>query len=99
MKTDNELIAEFMGFPYETSSMTFSEPRKLVTSKRKLEYHTSWDWLMPVVGKIGTLWEPYPSQFDKPCRDVCSLPMGSHIQQVYKKVVEFIKWYNPPTQG
>ena len=38
---DNKLIAEFMevdGF----------------LSLSQMEYHTSWDWLMPVIEKIGS---------------------------------------------
>jgi hypothetical protein len=53
MKTDNELIAEFMGLPRtgEPDSKSFVT-RKGNTHLNSLEYHTSWDWLMPVVEKI-----------------------------------------------
>ena len=42
---DNKLIAEFMGVDYVDID-TYLE------SNKELQYHTSWDWLMPVVEKI-----------------------------------------------
>jgi hypothetical protein len=61
MKTDNELIAEFMG--YERSREVWDEGEHAYTMKipqawnkwvtpSKMQYSTSWDWIMPVVGKI-----------------------------------------------
>jgi len=63
MKTDNELIAEFMGFT-TASPNTYDVPeecRRFVfggcytTYKDVLRFHDSWDWLMPVVEKIETI--------------------------------------------
>jgi hypothetical protein len=87
MKTDNELIAEFMGKPDHIMS-------------ELLKYHTSWDWLMPVIHKIFTV--PFDSvdglrEFtDKPNTifDALSFGLHSEIEEVHKAVVEFIKWYN-----
>jgi hypothetical protein len=55
-----------------------------------LQYHTSWDWLMPVA---------------KECLDKCLelenevwvrkiVSAVCYIDELYKTVVEFIKWYN-----
>jgi hypothetical protein len=56
----NKLIAEFMGFNGGFFGKTYrlllrDDKGKLITSKRPcdLKYHTSWDWLMPVVEKIS----------------------------------------------
>jgi hypothetical protein len=61
MKTDNEFIALFMGNKPITNNgylvgfhIVFGY-RNGETSIDNLQYHTSWDWLMPVVEKIGTM--------------------------------------------
>ena len=50
---NNKLIAEFMGMTYgdpnDNSVMTQGSE---VIPIESMEYHTSWDWLMPVVEKI-----------------------------------------------
>lgn len=65
MKTDNELIAEFMGLVRHGPNATYNLPQwyKPESDQRKkgifmgyehqLDYATSWDWLMPVVEKIA----------------------------------------------
>ena len=55
MNDNNILIAEFMGLERlsdATNSMYHHEGDFI---GRNLEYHTSWDWLMPVVQKIESL--------------------------------------------
>lgn len=63
-KTDNELIAEFMGMPTipdparnNELKWDFQGSNKLIfcISSHELKYRTSWDWLMPVVEKIESL--------------------------------------------
>ena len=72
-----------------------------------LEYHTSWDWLMPVVGKIyelrkgeakrlapimkGTTWV---TKYDGPVWDVERELRAVNIDKLWQSVVNFIKWYN-----
>lgn len=64
MKTDNELIADFMGIevsPY--THYAYGDVIAIVPKEGIIDYpqlniynpDTSWDWLMPVVEKIGTL--------------------------------------------
>jgi|TARA_R100000030_G_scaffold61298_3_gene46344 hypothetical protein len=72
---NNKLIAEFMGA--EPDKKTF-----FLKGKEVYFYHTSWDWLMPVVEKIYQL-------------DSNADFFGSiNIEATYKEVVEFIKEYN-----
>lgn len=112
----NKLIAEFIGI----SDFTLNEFDKfLVTDNNKvigyfsyedLKYHTSWDWLMPVVEKIeveqGCIIEIWLS-LGKGCRINRLQPKGSNpitipfsyesnstIEAVWHTVVQFIKWYN-----
>lgn len=114
-QSDNELIAEFMGWyiegepefksPYEiwcTPTGARMYPRTDPNGKRyteKFQYHESWDWLMPVVQKIGDLWSPDFNEMSIQAQHICDLPLNSHIQQVYKEVVDFIKWYNQQNHG
>jgi hypothetical protein len=59
-KSDNELIAEFMGWEHcnspsciENNNLCWSKDcHSGYVSKDKLKFETSWDWLMPVVEKI-----------------------------------------------
>ena len=45
MENKNKLIAEFMGEKFHEDSWSHGD----------VEYHKSWDWLMPVVEKIESL--------------------------------------------
>jgi hypothetical protein len=53
----NKLIADFMGEKWEINSVTnYQLPVVKKFGKWKgLRYHTSWDWLMPVVVKIENI--------------------------------------------
>lgn len=60
-RESNQLIAEFMGQEFETSSKEWEIQRCLNNGRIKkpfvehLDYNVSWDWLMPVVEKIESL--------------------------------------------
>ena len=57
-KTDNELIAEFIGLEYAPKDKRWDDwfdkngTRITYGIRIPLQYDTSWDWLMPVVEKI-----------------------------------------------
>lgn len=68
MKTDNEIIAEFMGwerwrFDWLPNKLHRGAGDKVEgVAIHQLKYDTSWDWLMPVVEKIQKLYsEAFPS--------------------------------------
>lgn len=75
-------------------------------SINNLEFHKSWDWLMPVIEKIESLgyfvminkWTSvYEDEKRRTIGDLNFLinkEKGSKIENTYKAVVEFIKWYN-----
>lgn len=110
MKTDNELIAEFMGCKtLEHQPHLWKIPGiDWPFAEFQMLYATSWDWLMPVVEKIVKLFdEAFPpgeefvkrilaheEPIEKEYMDVVGLPIGTPIQEVYQTVVTFIKWYN-----
>ncbi len=101
---NNKLIAEFMGaelddYEYDLYSVPELNPifddvqsgdptAKHYYEPSKMKYHTSWDWLMPVINKIintDTLAQRRQNVYGSITPD---------ISKSYKAVVEFIKWYN-----
>jgi len=89
----NKLIKEFYG---DISGIT-SYPDE------PLEFHSSWDWLMPVIEKIESLHHTVGIH-DTMCeilteRNLCEVLIKvnedwTKIKVVYTAAVEFIKWYN-----
>ena len=78
---NNKLIAEFMGRDDVYKGM--SEAR----AKRIYNYHTSWDWLMPVIESIDHL------QYEL-VQGIEDALATRHIGDTYQAVVEFIKENN-----
>ena len=64
-----------------------------------LKYHSSWDWLMPVVEKINKTWEYTDMDGDEflPGEQIISVireALGQvMIDAVYENVVDFINWH------
>ena len=82
-KTDNQIIAEFMGLDSFKDSLASLHQGNInvdVDLYEQSQYHTSWDWLMPVMAKIvknyGDGWI-FEESYD--------------IKVRYKAVVKFIK--------
>jgi hypothetical protein len=108
MKTDNQIIAEFMEVSRCTDKIHAHDPcfyyeseGGYITSER-MKYQKSWDWLMPVVEKIDRLGFSVTIRRTRTIietvltgRIVESIhPDYSMIEVTYCGVVEFIKWYN-----
>lgn len=105
MKTDNELIAEFMDGTTFDSDGLCTDPEKKYSWRpgcydslkvEHLAYHNNWNWLMPVVEKIDSLniEEFNIDEFDNQIEILLKLDIFTPIDKVYKAIVEFIKWYN-----
>lgn len=98
MKTDNELIAEFMGFiprEYERHGRLWRHPElagDFGDKAMQFRYDTSWSDLMPVVEKIDNTIKT--TKWIRGAWSIQELPITEKIDVVYKYVVEFIKWYN-----
>ena len=87
---NNKLIAEFMGLSIKEGVDVF-KPGNIYHHIRHLPYHTSWDWLMPVLSKILDL----SFQDDGDAEDFYSIrDCVPDINHTYKAVVEFIKEQN-----
>ena len=88
--TNNKLIAEFMGAFFDDNGMTricgrFGLER---VSDLNLKYHSSWDWLMPVVDKCFDIHLEHSDDLSFLLNDAL---LTTNIDEVYKAVVEFIK--------
>ena len=104
----NELIAEFMGFKVIAKSFEDKLIYNIPTNNGigyisyMMEYHKSWDWLMPVVEKIEEMsvsvsisynycyieTEQQKGGFNK------KIQSKNKLKSTYKAVVKFIKWNN-----
>ncbi len=60
----------------------------------QMKYHTSWDWLIPVVEKIHYLKHPTMPGLPHNKNKVVLLPIAISIKSVYTAVTEFLTWYN-----
>jgi hypothetical protein len=94
---DNKLIAEFMGL--ECEEERFPKEGNLYwigddwVNTWNMKYHTSWDWLMPVVESCFERLDARDNSADEIKRKLETC----HIDYVYNSVVEFIKTYNDAT--
>ena len=96
MEANNKLIAEFMGIVYPKLDNVIVIDN-VVTKENELKYHTSWNWLMPVVDKIKILVmeddsdELYNSEeWDNITHTLVQI----EIKSVYQAVIEFITTQN-----
>ena len=96
IQENNKIIAEFMGAKV-TDVKGLQKPIYYPIMGKsvyvdKLKYHSSWDWLIPVVKKclIGEAETNRPDLVSNIYESLVNL----EIDLVYKDIIEFIKWYN-----
>ena len=111
IKENNKLIAEFMGIESFKDSLASLNDGKINISKdvyEQAKYHTSWDWLIPVVEKIKQyclykvedVGSDYKvvfidnSGYNPSEQKMFMFSDKDYKKATYKAVVEFIKWYN-----
>jgi hypothetical protein len=91
----NKLIADFMGWQHH-------EDKKYDAHEMSnLKYHTSWDWLKPVVDKFMSI-PPETFNYDSKGMSqlrtwkekIKAISIYSNIMEVYNPLIEAIKWYN-----
>jgi hypothetical protein len=96
----NKLIAEFMGYEVREGRAIEVVFKNETVAYRVtgLLYHSSWDWLMPVVDSIAALDEVYHWELSEETfsidADKTFENVGGGIDKVWKTVVQFIQWYN-----
>ena len=77
---DNKLIAEFMGWDTFMSIKEGEAQELREFNKDEMKFDTSWDWLMPVIQKIGEVNDLISENI-----------LSTDIDKTYKEVVRFIK--------
>jgi hypothetical protein len=96
MRENNKIIAEFMGCTHpfnDITDATWYKVKQGTFEADDLQYHTSWDWLMPVVQKIGD--EYLNTPFDETYSHLTEQYENIWtLEDTYNAVVEFIKENN-----
>ena len=96
---NNKMIAEFMevheimhdGY----SEYDFDDNTLDVVHEDELQYHTSWDWLMPVVKKCWRIINELDMSFDKVIfKYRFDYIVYADLKESYEAIVEFINEYN-----
>jgi len=95
---NNKLIAEFMGMTYsdpnDNSVMIQMTPQgNEVVPIESMQYHTSWDWLIPVVQKCR-LESRCEYDEDDNWNEIHWSLEECNLDKTYKAVVQFIKEQN-----
>lgn len=107
----NKLIAEFDGkineglFWYTPTENWGRDGLQFTRKDKRLKYHLSWDWLMPVVQKIESLGycvsifrgccDIEPREINQPDFEGIETGGGKpKIDSTWQSVVKFIQWYN-----
>ena len=102
IKENNKLIAEFMGghvvdeiFICNESTESHNERCLHHYNISQAKYHSSWDWLMPVVEKCYSMDEYFKYKEETERQFYPSgIELSTKIESVWLACVEFIKWYN-----
>lgn len=111
----NKLISEFMNSIVREvtqlngkTELVFDYPENTYYIE-ELRYHSSWDWLMPVVEKISSIiilneyvrFEIIPGNYVRIFGRTGETPIMTNvaiekslIQATWKAVIDFIQWYN-----
>ena len=112
MESNNKLIAKFMGVNVITLDDVRKNKNPYFSSadgylEDEMRYHTSWDWLMPVVEKIESLRDTNGNAY-RFTIDMCNAQIegttievsgGSYKRDAtYQAVVEFIKTHKDETK-
>ena len=98
MEKTNKLIAEFMGLEIRESKHKYITTYYVVIDDmpndlQDLKYHTSWDWLMPVIHKC------FDVANDGAMADIMHHLQVAEMGDTYDAVVEFIKDQNTEVIG
>lgn len=106
----NRIVAEFMEIPKcdrcdDCGSYKFGSGQYY--SPAKMEYHSSWDWLVPVYRKINEIHKVYIDKVAPQFQGVTWTTEMSEkwwpayaatrdldLQKLWTAIVKFLEWYN-----
>ena len=95
-RKDFKMIADFMGTPYKDGaqgSLYQTFPKQPQFTK-EIRYADSWDWLMPVLGKIRNDTPFFINKAKEYTGNIeYALELVS-LDYLYGAIVDFIQWYN-----
>lgn len=112
----NSLIANFMGWKFKSNSRITNPIDSSAFYQHKdfrgfylrdMQYHQSWDWLMPVVIKLqeiagqyslGKINNMFGLDFKSDNIEKCFIGTPN-INEVYESVIDFIIFYNEQTNN
>ena len=89
---DDRTIAYYVGESIMHTDNTENENDYDVFHPDDMQFHTSWDWLMPVVEKIDDMFG-IDNQVDDSINKVHNAVLLFDIDEVYQAVIEFIESY------
>jgi hypothetical protein len=87
---DSTLIAEFMGYRVFNKGTKCYSPKYNDGTIAPMQFHTSWDWLMPVLKKINLQLHPDTYGMWR----MINTPTEYTIEEVHAQAVQFIKRYS-----
>ena len=93
----NKLIANFMGDQKLPGDKNGDMTTVAWMSKDRLEYHSSWDWIMPVVSKIRALLDKDSDNYKElksRWQPIANELQNFNLENVWFCVVKFIEWQN-----
>jgi hypothetical protein len=95
----NVLIAEFLGgieiYDATNTELLWSQIANFTLPRTsQLKYHSSWDWLMPVVSRCYDLSYLADGKKTNVIRNITIELLKCDIHKEWAAVVAFIEWYN-----
>lgn len=97
---NNKLIADFMGLDSFKDSLASLHQGKInvdIDVYEQAQYHTSWNWLKPVINKINSINKVELGDLEATDELIGNIHREDrlcNLIQAHEAVVQFIKWYH-----
>ena len=98
---DRSVLAYYIGDVIINADNSKNENDENVFHPEDMQFHTDWNWLMPVIRKIEELGNDVlittnyiQISYDEGEQFIVIDDLNIKIDSVYNAVIEFINWYN-----